>query len=97
MGIFVEYQIPADDSWYGLIKKPWRFLLALILYVIWGTGAFTVTQVEVAAFMQSELINKEGRFASPKWEKLDSRNPSNCPDFEIMVVSSFHSFRRSLC
>lgn len=87
MGISVDHAIPLADSWIGLVKRPWMLIVALFMYLFWGTGAFTVPPVEVAAFMRSELIDDKGNYIAPIG-KQDPRDPNNCPDFEIMVVSA---------
>lgn len=86
MGLSVDHTIPIADSWYGLIKRPWMFIIALFMYLFLGTGDFTVPQVEVATFMRSELIDNEGNYTAPQG-KQNPRDPDNCPDFEIMVAS----------
>jgi hypothetical protein len=87
MGISVDYQVPLGDTWHALVKRPWKLLIALFLYLIWGTGVFTIPHVEVATFMRADMIDKEGRFIPPpSGDQLNSREPHNCPDFEIMVV-----------
>jgi hypothetical protein len=72
------------------VRKPWKLLAALFVYMIWGTGVFTAPSIEVATFMRSDKIDKEGRYVPHTGadERADAGDSTQCPDFEIMVVSA---------
>jgi hypothetical protein len=87
LGIPVDYQVPLNDTWNVLFRRPWMVPIAIFEYLFWGKGALTIQHSELATFMRSELIDKDGNFIPPNEGKLDPKDPQNCPDFEVVIVS----------
>lgn len=69
------------DSLVSLEVQPWRFLIELFKYLIWGTGLLFTPVVQVAVFSHSLLLDKTGRPT-----KTSEAFTRGLPDIEIIPV-----------
>lgn len=90
------FNISMWDSLLSLEKRPWRFFIELVRYLIWGTGLLLVPVLQLAIFAHSKLLDERG--LPTKTEKAFDQK---LPDIEIMPVRpapicpvcTTHSFR----
>ena len=68
--------------------QPWKIILEIILYLLFGTGFLLGPMLELSIFAKSRLLNdKSEQKTTPK--DRDASLPENLPDIEIMPVRSF--------
>lgn len=89
MLLTTSYNCPMADSLWSMARQPLTLLKQVYNYLRYGTGWFIGTFVEVEIFAKSSLIQADGKPLSLSDEFLDSYNPSNLPDFGVMVVRVF--------
>jgi hypothetical protein len=72
------------------IQSPLSFLVEFAKYIFGGKGLVLSPVPEIVLFANTRLLNNESATrASPN--QLDSSNPANLPDIEIMPVCSLDS------
>lgn len=86
MLLTTSYNCPMADSLWSMARQPLTLLKQVYNYLRYGTGWFIGTFVEVEIFAKSSLIQADGKPLSLSDEFLDSYNPSNLPDFGVMVT-----------
>ncbi|KAI9059367.1 GMC oxidoreductase [Trametes sanguinea] len=78
-GVSVGFNISMWDSLLSLEKWPWRFLVELVRYLIWGTGLLLVPVLQLAIFTHSKLLDERGLPT-----KTEHAFDEKLPDIEIM-------------
>ncbi|KAH9895792.1 alcohol oxidase [Cubamyces lactineus] len=81
-GVSVGFNINMWDSLLSLEKRPWRFIIELVRYLIWGTGLLLVPVLQLAIFTHSKLLDARG--LPTKTEKAFDEK---LPDIEIMPMA----------
>ncbi|KAI0349844.1 alcohol oxidase [Trametes cingulata] len=81
-GVSVGFNISMWDSLLSLEKRPWRFFIELIRYLVWGTGLLLVPVLQLAIFTHSKLLDDHG--LPTKIEKVFDEK---LPDIEIMPMA----------
>ncbi|EIW52847.1 alcohol oxidase [Trametes versicolor FP-101664 SS1] len=76
------FNISMWDSLLSLEKRPWRFFIELVRYLIWGTGLLLVPVLQLAIFAHSKLLDERG--LPTKTEKAFDQK---LPDIEIMPMA----------
>ncbi|KAF9820032.1 hypothetical protein IEO21_01694 [Rhodonia placenta] len=86
--IFKIWVLTLSNTYQALenMLQPLTLLKQVYNYLRYGTGWFIGTFVEVEIFAKSSLIQADGKPLSLSDEFLDSYNPSNLPDFGVMVT-----------
>ncbi|KII84131.1 hypothetical protein PLICRDRAFT_118582 [Plicaturopsis crispa FD-325 SS-3] len=91
LGVSTIYQIPMSDSFNILHSSPARVVRELVKYIVSGTGLFLSPIAQISIFVRSMLLDNESKIKPHQPADVDSRNPDNIPDIEIMPVA--HSTR----
>ncbi|KZT63596.1 GMC oxidoreductase [Daedalea quercina L-15889] len=81
-GVSIGFFIPMQDSLLSLRTQPWRFLIELIKYLIWGTGWLLGPVLQLAIFAHSRMLDDMG-----KPTKLEKAPEERLPDIEIMPMA----------
>ncbi|KAL7278106.1 hypothetical protein ACG7TL_008077 [Trametes sanguinea] len=81
-GVSVGFSISMWDSLLSLEKWPWRFLIELVRYLIWGTGLLLVPVLQLAIFIHSKLLDDQGLPT-----KIEKAFDEKLPDIEIMPMA----------
>ncbi|KAI0631605.1 alcohol oxidase [Trametes polyzona] len=81
-GVSVGFHIDMWDSLLSLEKRPWRFFIELIRYLIWGTGLLLVPVLQLAIFTHSKLLDRRG-YPTVTDKAFDEK----LPDVEIMPMA----------
>ncbi|KAJ7759242.1 GMC oxidoreductase [Mycena metata] len=84
----VQFCVPVSDSLAKIQLRPWIILKELFLYLFFGLGLLLSPVLELSVFIQSRLLDKEFNVSSYSEHDMDSSNPENRPDIEIMPVRS---------
>ncbi|KAI8977857.1 alcohol oxidase [Trametes punicea] len=81
-GVTVEYNVRMWDSLHSLQKWPWRILIELVRYLIWGTGLMLLPIMQVAIFTHSKVLDDRGLPI-----KTERAFEEKLPDIEIMPMT----------
>ncbi|CAL1700462.1 unnamed protein product [Somion occarium] len=85
VGLSMSYQVPMHDSLHVLLNSPIRAITEVLKYLIFRTGTFASPVVQVVMFLRSALIGGDGHVNTTRPAELDSSDPSNIPDIEILL------------
>ena len=83
----VIFEVPLNDSFYRLEKKPLFAVFELIKYVFFRRGAFSLPIMQNSVFVPTRLLNSQSEVTTEDpHSDLDPSRPENLPDFEIMFT-----------
>jgi len=82
----IVFNIPMEDSFVRLERRPQVFLVELFRYLTSGTGLLLSPVVELDVFAKSDLLDDQSRLEASA-AKVDARDPKNIPDIEIIPIA----------
>jgi choline dehydrogenase-like flavoprotein len=81
------WDIPIGDSTQALIAKPWKAVMELVKYVMFGKSLFSEPFVHMAIFLPTRLLGKDSEILSSDPQDLDSSLPRSVPDVELKPMA----------
>ncbi|KAF8586168.1 GMC oxidoreductase [Ramaria rubella] len=84
-GVHTDYSCQMEHSLLSMIKRPTMLLQQIYEYWKKSDGWFIAPLVEVVLFANSSLVTADGTLPRLSAAQLDSHDPTNLPDFEIMT------------
>ncbi|KDQ11059.1 hypothetical protein BOTBODRAFT_35593 [Botryobasidium botryosum FD-172 SS1] len=86
--IITTYRVPMQDSLRILEVSFIRMIIEFIKYVFLGTGLFLYPIAQFMLIASSKFITDDAQIVPHTLSQLDSRQPDNIPDIEIVPVTS---------
>ncbi|KAJ6617890.1 alcohol oxidase, partial [Mycena sp. CBHHK59/15] len=87
VGIPISYQVPMTESLNVLRNNIFRAILEVLKYIVFGTGLLSIPFMQTTIFARSSLLNENMEVTSATPADLDSRDPKNIPDVELMPIA----------
>ncbi|KAI6031099.1 GMC oxidoreductase [Pisolithus microcarpus 441] len=78
------YNCPLFDSLWAMIIRPFVLIRELYNYLVYGSGWFLGTLIELEVFFLSSLVGKDGRVKPISKEREDPFNAENIPDIAVL-------------
>ncbi|KAI5998268.1 GMC oxidoreductase-domain-containing protein, partial [Pisolithus albus] len=78
------YNCPLFDSLWAMIIRPFVLIRELCNYLLYGSGWFLGTLIELEIFFLSSLVDRDGRVKPIPREREDPFNAENIPDIAVL-------------